>query len=56
MNTDKLSSIMGAVVAVMTAIGTFNMPVETPTWQKAIGYAGAACLAVWGYVTNKMPR
>lgn len=53
MSTDKLSTIMGCISAVMVGLGTFNAPSNTPTWLKIIGYTGAVAMAVWGYLTNK---
>ena len=56
MNTDLITTVMGCVVAAMTAIGTFNMPVGTPTWLSIVGYVGAVAMAIMGYMTNKLKK
>lgn len=55
MNSDKMTTIMGVVMAAITALGTFMAPAGTPGWQQAIGYVGAVAMGVWGYLTNKHP-
>ena len=56
MNPDRMTTIMGGVMAVITALGTFMVPAGTPVWQQAVGYVGAVALAVWGFLTNKTPK
>lgn len=53
MSKDLATTVMGLVVAIATALMTFNAPPETPLWLSAVGYLAAAASAVWGYFTNK---
>lgn len=53
MTKDLATTIMGIIVAVATALMTFNAPPETPLWLQAVGYVAAAASAVWGFFTNK---
>jgi hypothetical protein len=55
MNTDLISTIMGAVSAFAMAAFTFVAPPGTPTWMKVLGYVAAGSTALWGFFTNKKP-
>lgn len=56
MNPDTITTIMGCVVAAMTALGTYNAPEGVPTWLRIGGYVVAAAVAVMGYFTNKLKK
>lgn len=48
MSSDKLTSILGVLIAIDTALGTFGViPVEVA------GTIGAVLTTVFGYFTNK---
>ncbi len=53
MNKDLLTTIMGLVVAVATALQTYNAPPTTSKTSAILGYAMAAAAAAWGFWTNK---
>lgn len=53
MNNDRMTTILGLVVAAITAVMTFQAPPETPMWQLVLGYVAAVSAALWGYLTNK---
>ncbi|MBI3937151.1 MAG: hypothetical protein HY323_09255 [Betaproteobacteria bacterium] len=53
MNKDLVTTIFGAVAAVMAALQTFNAPAGTSKWLIAAGMIGAGATALWAYWTNK---
>ncbi len=53
MNKDTLTSIMGLIVAVATALQTYNAPPTTSKTSTIVGYVMAAAAAAWGFWTNK---
>ena len=53
MNSDKFTTILGIVMAVVMALGSFAAPVGTPEWLRIVGYIGAVATAVFGFFTNK---
>jgi len=50
---DTITTILGLVVAAVTAATTFQHAPDLPTWQIVIGYVAAVATAIWGYLTNK---
>ena len=53
MNKDLLTTIFGALTAVVLAVQTYNAPPTTSKLMLVVGYAGVALTALWGYFTNK---
>lgn len=53
MSKDILTTLMGLIVAAITAVMTFQASPDMPTWQVVLGYIAAVSAALWGYLTNK---